>query len=333
MDIKKELGFGLKTKLFQNSELSPRVILSLKALLLYVLFIHRGIFLYLPGRLPYLPFLTFLDVLPSYFFSFAIALLFLCILAVLFKKGNYQILSLTSGIILLILIFSSKLVFSNSLTFVACLLVLIGLVREDAYIFRIQISLLYLGAAINKMFDPDWWNGHYFDFFLRDVFDVSFYQSGISSENLTVAKTLGIAAVFSEFIFGIIVLIPKLTRATIILGLIFHGAMLVVTSGQLSVRFLYIMSAAFLLISNINLNSMTVFHRSRILAGIWSYLDLSDSLESKIQQEKSFSVTVDGKTYLGNKAAIKLLLSSQFLLFLYFTAIIFYMIAPFLHHK
>lgn len=333
MDTKKEPGSGRKTKLFQKTNLSPRAILALKALLLYVLFIHRGIFLYLPDKLPYLPFFTFLDNVPSFLFSFAIALLFLCILTVLLKKGNYQVLSLSSGIILLVLILSSKLVFSNSLTFVACLLVLTGLVKDSSFIFRIQISLLYLGAAINKAFDPDWWNGMYFDFFLRDVFDVTLYQSWISAGNMTVAKGLGITTIFSEFLLGIIVLIPKLTRLTIILGLFFHGTMLVITSGQLSVRFYYIMSAAFLFISNIPVKPIIFEHPSRFLKIFLKYLDFSDSLIIRNRDNNSFSIIIDDVKYSGRQAIRKLFLSSQFLLSFYFLSILLYMVAPFLVNK
>ncbi|MDX1640190.1 MAG: hypothetical protein R3220_00740 [Balneolaceae bacterium] len=274
-----------------------------------------------------------MDSVPSFVFSTAIAILTLSVLAVIFKKGNYQVLSLISGLIILLLIVSSKPLFSNSLTFVACLLVLIGLVRDDSFIFRLQISFLYIGAAMNKWFDPDWWNGHYFDFFLRDVFDVGLYQTWISTDHLAIAKALGITTIFSEMLLAVIVLVPKLTRLTIIIGLIFHGGMLVITSGQLSVRFLYIMSAAFLLISKLKLKPLQVASRSAFLTGLLTYMDLSDSVTSKTHSEETLLITAEGNRYTGRKAWNQLLLSKQFLLHTYFLGIILYMITPFLINK
>lgn len=212
----KKPGAGLKTMLFHKPELPGKIIIALKALILFVIIIQLR-FLIMPlFGLPYLPFLDSLDALPPLFYTFITVILIFSSLLILFKKGNYLTLSLISGLIILFYILSSKPLFGNSTTFIACLLVLIGLFRGGSALFRIQISLLYLGAAINKMFAPDWWNGMYFDFFLRDVFDVDLYQSWISKENMLIAKGLGITTIFSEFLLGVIVLIPKLTRLTIV---------------------------------------------------------------------------------------------------------------------
>lgn len=329
----KKPGLGLKTTLFHKPKLPGKIIIALKALILFVIIIQLR-FLIMPlFGLPYLPFLDFLDALPPLFYTFITVILIFSSLLILFKKGNYLTLSLISGLIILFYILSSKPLFGNSTTFIACLLVLIGLFRGGSALFRIQISLLYLGAAINKMFAPDWWNGMYFDFFLRDVFDVSIYQSWISKENMLVAKGLGIATIFSEFLLGVIVLIPKLTRLTIVIGLIFHAGMLVITSGQLSVRFLYIMSAAFLLISNVKIKPISLEHRSMFLATFLKYLDLSDSITITKQGERSFTIIIDEVTYRGWEALRKLFLSSQFLLSFYFLSILLYMVAPILSNK
>lgn len=329
----KKYGPGLKTRLFHKPELPGRIIVALKALILFVILIQLR-FLAAPlFNLPYLPFLHFLDVLPPLFYTFTSVILIFSCLLILLKIGNYLTLSLISGLIILFYILSSKPMFGNSTTFIACLLVLIGLYKNQSTLFRIQISLLYLGAAINKIFTPDWWNGMYFDFFLRDVLDVGVYQSWISAENMTVAKGLGITTIFTEFLLGIIVLIPKLTRLTILLGLIFHGGMLVITSGQLSVRFLYIMSAAFLLISNVEIKPIHLAYRSKLLFNFLYYLDLSDSLVLTESKERAFTITINEGKYTGWNALGKLISSSQFLLSFYFLFILSYMVAPILANK
>lgn len=329
----KKPGAGLKTTLFNKPELPGKIVIALKALILFVVIIQLRFLVTPLSGLPYLPFLDILDALPPIFYSAITAILIFSSLLILLKMGNYLTLSLVSGLIILFFILSSKPLFGNSTTFIACLLILIGLYRGESALFRIQISLLYLGAAINKAFNPDWWNGMFFNFFLRDVFDVTLYQSWISTGNMSVAKGMGITTIFSEFLLGVIVLIPKLTWLTILLGLFFHGAMLVITSGQLSVRFLYIMSAAFLLISNVKIKPIYLEHRSKLLATFLEYLDLSDSLIVKSRNDGFLSVTIDDFKYTGRQAFEKLLLSPQFLLTFYFLSILFYMTAPILFNK
>lgn len=323
MDTKKEYGFGPMTRLFQKTDLDPKFILALKALLIYILVIYRGIFLDPFDKFPFLPFVPFLDHIPSMFYTIAIAILFLSIISVLLKKGNYRILSLLSGFIILSLILSSKTFFSNSLTFVACLLILIGLYRDSTYIFRIQIALLYIGAAANKMVDPDWWNGYYFDFFLRDIFNVALYQSIIPDGNLLVAKGLGIATIFIESFLGIAVLIPRITRLTILIGLSFHFVMLAVTSGQLSVLFFFIMSAAFLLISDIKFKPIHIYHHSSFTLRLVSFFDLSESFIFKKRENQSFSVIINNHTYTRYKGMVRIICSPQSLASVFFIAILY----------
>jgi hypothetical protein len=326
MVTEKKPGIGRKMKLFPGSELPPNIIISLKALLLYVLLIHPGIFLVSVSGLPFLPFLKFLDTVPFFVFSFAAGVLLLSIFLVFLRKGNYQLLSLVSGLIILVIILSSKNLFSNSLTYVACLLVLIGLYRGKTIIFRVQISLLYLGAAINKIFDPDWWTGLYFDYFFRDIFNVTLYTSYIPADDLSVATFFGVITIFIECLLGIIVLIPGLTRLTIILGFLFHGGMLLVTSGILSVRFFYIMSASYLMISGLNIKRVKIIHNSGFIARLLSFADFSDSVVHKKTIGRSLAVSIGNNTWKGYKALQKLLFSYQYFFSIFFVFLIYSMV-------
>lgn len=50
-------------------------------------------------------------------------------------------------------------------TYVACLLIVIALSSHatGSRVVRAQVVLMHAGAALNKSFDPDWWNGRYFE--------------------------------------------------------------------------------------------------------------------------------------------------------------------------
>lgn len=313
MDTGTKPGYGRKIKQFLSRDLPPHLIIAHKALFLYVLVTYGGL-IYTPfDGFPFLPFIPLLDVIPSIVYTALILLLFVSIFSSFLKIVNYRLLSLVSGFIILFLILSSKNFFSNSLTFVSCLLILIGFYREKDYLFRIQIALLYIGASTNKMIDPDWWNGNYFDFFFREIFDVNLYQAWVPDNSLALSKSFGIATVFTELCLGIAVLIPKITRPTIVIGMLFHASMLVITSGRLSNIFFYIMGAAFLVISRVDMQSIYLTHKNNILPRIISYLDPSDSIIVNNQHTNRFTLQSGDQTLTGLKAFTKLLLSKQVL--------------------
>ncbi len=328
MDIKKEHGTGRKTKFITKSDLPVEAIVAVKALLLYVFFVHYG--MVKPGAydLPFLPFMGILNAIPSFVYQLASIALLAAVLVPFVVKDFYRESAFIAGIIILFFIFSSKPIFSNSLTFTACLLVLIGLYRGTSYLFRIQISILFLGAGLNKLFTSDWWNGRYIDHFMRDIYNVGLYHSYVPEEMLTIAVLIGISVIFTELLLALFVLIPRYTRLTIYLGLLFFGGMLLVTKGTLSLRFFYLMSVAFLLISSLQMNHITIIQRSGFFAVLIKFLDLSDAIKSVVKLRTGLTITTDHHTYTGKKALTKLLLSKQFIMSVYFLSLIFILIFP-----
>lgn len=310
------------TNITTKTDLPVVVIVAGKALLLYVFLYHSGLVKVRSYDLPFLPFLGFLDPVPAFVYTLASFALLTAVFAPFILKDYYRPLCLLAGIIILFFIISSKLIFSNSLTFVACLLILIGLYRDNSYTFRIQISLIYLGAGINKFFTPDWWNGNYMDYFLREIYNVSIYSTFVPGDQLMAAAFLGIVVIGIELLLALTVLFPKYTKFTISLGLIFHGGMLIITQGALSVRFFYIMSAAFLLISNLRINPISITQNSKILHILYKYLDLTDTLTPYLDRKKQFSICLEEKIYTGKDAAVKLLLSRQSFIFFLFASIV-----------
>lgn len=333
MDNDKKPGFGHRIRSFLNRELPSHIVIAHKALLLYVLITYRWLFLDSSVRFPFLPFITVFDAIPSVVYKGLLFILFVAIISSFLKFVSYRICSLISGSIILFLILSSKNLFSNSLTFVACLLVLIGLYKEKDILFRIQIALLYVGASTNKMIDPDWWNGIYFDFFFRDIFDVALYQSWVPEKSLAIAKSFGIATIFTELSLGIAVLIPRITRPTIIFGLLFHTSMLVITSGRLSNIFFYIMCAGFLLISNIHIQQLKLSYKFSALLKLVRYLDPSDSIILSNQTKDKFILQTINGNYYGIKGVIRLFFSKQVLISAFFLLFMIHMQSGFFISK
>lgn len=303
--------------------------ITVKALLLYILLLNYGLINPFSYDLPFLPFLSVLDAVPSLIYRLLSVILGFSVILPFFAEKYLRISSLISGLIILFFILSSKLLFSNSLTFAAGLLLLAGLFYGKTYIFRIQISLLYLGATINKFFSEDWWNGVFMDHLLRDVFQISLYHHLIPAGEMDAAVVLGILVIAIEFALSIFVLVPKYTRPIIFAGLLFHGAMLVITLGALSVLFMYIMSAAYMAISGIRLHQITLYGGSRFVKQLFYHLDLSGTIFiSEEEASNPFKIEKDGNQHEGWSAFFELIKTKQFAIWLYFTFLLGILLVP-----
>jgi len=329
MDIIPESGHGLRMNTRENSELTIPIVTSVKALFLYILFFNYGFINPFSYELPFLPFISIFDRIPSAIYQVLSVILGFAVIMPLLIKRYYSAFAFTSGLITLFFILSSKILFSNSLTFAACFLLLAGLYYGSIYIFRIQISILYVGAAINKIFSEDWWNGLFIDYLLKDMLQGSLYQLLFPAGEMNTAIVLGIIVMLIELLLGIFVLIPKFTRFVIVGGLLFHGSMLVVTAGSLSIFFMYIMSAAFISISDFRPHQITLQGGHAITIYILTRLDLTDTIVAGYEiKKKRFTIDKLGYQFSGRKAWLELIQSRQFAVWAWFMILIGWFLIP-----
>ncbi len=220
---------------------------------------------------PYLPFIAALDLIPSWIFGMVTGGIFWVSSTCILINFRVRLFSFLLGTAVLALIFSSKPLYSSSLVFASCLLIINSLKSESNWLPRIQLSVVYFGAGINKWLDPDWWNGSFFYFFGTDVFHLPYFQemSSWCPNQLMLSQILGIMTLFMELALGMMFLLLRSTTIPIITGLVFHGAILVWTSGQLSVLYFYLMGTAYLMVSP-SANTLTsgVFAERKILSSL-----------------------------------------------------------------
>jgi hypothetical protein len=144
-----------------------------------------------------------------------------------------------------------RLAYANNVLFVTVFLLLIGLYhpRTGLLPLRVQIAFVYGGAAVNKVFDPDWWNGRFFDTLMGEALLVDWYRSlSASWRPGWLGSALGAATIAIETAIAAAVLFLRDGRAGVLLMVGFHLVMLAATGGRLSVPFLYgafAVSAAF----------------------------------------------------------------------------------------
>lgn len=135
--------------------------------------------------------------------------------------------------------------YSNNGILVGLVLVLLGLYDErwGLWPLRVQLSLMYAAAALNKVFDPDWRDGTFVENWTAEVLDLQVY--GTVRDAWTGADRLvGWSAFTVEAVLAVLFLVASRTRVAIGAALGFHLGMLVFTEGAISWLFAYGVGAA-----------------------------------------------------------------------------------------
>ena len=118
---------------------------------------------------PFLPFLPVLDSLPRAVFQYIVKSLFVCAAIALLLNRAVRWSSIALGASILISVVASKAYYGNNKTFAGLMLLFAGLSDYDRplYLLRWQLSLVYFGAALNKIMDADWQSGIFFEHWVR----------------------------------------------------------------------------------------------------------------------------------------------------------------------
>lgn len=239
MEFRKQVSFRLALR---QPDTLPLGFVA-RMLVVYLLWI-RGMEHVLP---PFLPFVPQMDVLRDFPTLYRLLdWVYWISLVMVFAGIRMQRFALVLGMVVLFSILSSKPQFSNSFLYSGCFLILIGLYRPGLeWIFRTQLSLLYLGAGLNKLLDPDWQSGQYFEFFFTEVYPhpvyglvQGFFLPGI------LAMMLSWTVLLTELLFGIWTLTNRKTKVLFLLIQVFHLSMLVLTFGELSFLFYFLMAVS-----------------------------------------------------------------------------------------
>jgi len=201
--------------------------------------------------LPFLPFIESIDSLRGFPTLFKLLdWLYWISMVMVFAGIRLRTFSLILGCLIFFSILGSKLQFSNSLLYSGCIFFLIGLYKPGLeWIFNVQIALLYLGAGLNKLLDPDWISGHYFDFFFTEPYPNQLYLS-LSKQlpSMLLATLVSFFTILAELSLGIWALIGKKRLLLVFLIHGFHLSMLLLTSGALSYIFYFLMAVSSYLI-------------------------------------------------------------------------------------
>jgi len=188
-------------------------------------------------RDPLVPFIPFLDVFRAWpgLFENVLLALFLGAGVLLLMNITVRPASVVLGLVVMLDLLASKPLFRNHLFICGCLFLLAGLHRKDErpWMIYLQMSVIYLGAFLNKMLEPDWHTGQFMHNWLLNARANPFYEAVYPLlPDLWLAKLLGWTAIASEVAMAVCFLVPRTRALGVWIGLIFHGGLFVMLLGE-----------------------------------------------------------------------------------------------------
>jgi len=229
----------------RETALPPNLLLA--ARLITLCFIGTGQILHLSSH--FLPFVPFFDRIGSpalFHWTLTAAFLFGTVL-LFFTRWSRPACLLLSGVLFVSLL-SSRMYFENNRTFCACILLLIGLssARQKPWLVRMQVALVYFGAALNKVLDPDWRSGQFFAFWFGKIHNPELW-SRITHvvPGMGIAQFMDWTVIALEFVLVIGFLVPRFYWWAIWLGVCYHTSLMVVMNSTFGM-FYYAMLISYL---------------------------------------------------------------------------------------
>jgi predicted DCC family thiol-disulfide oxidoreductase YuxK len=221
--------------------LPPQVVLLCRLLALTLLLTNHQSQI----QTPFLPFLDILDALPPQLFQHTLqAALVIGSLALLFTNKIRTFAAIT-GVAILLAVLSSRAYYGNNKTFAGLLLVLAALSNASGppRLIQWQLALVYAGAGLNKILDPDWLSGQFFEHWATVRLENPVYI-WLSSHllPLVAGKIFCWSTITAELIIAGLILIPRFHPAVIWGSGIFQASLLLFTGDPFNL-FFYSMQA------------------------------------------------------------------------------------------
>ncbi len=150
--------------------------------------------------------------------------------------------------VVLVVIASSRLWYSNNRLYFALLLLIIALYdrRVGTRILRYQLAVLYAGAAANKLLQTDWRDGAFVQNWLPHYFSGYSHIAG-ALPHMLLSGALGWIAMLTEATLAVLLLIPRFVPTAAWLGLAYHTGLTTITAHTFGM-FWYAMLASYVML-------------------------------------------------------------------------------------
>lgn len=215
----------------QSREMRTNLLVMCK--MLFLLLIFNGFYGYITD--PFLPHIRILDnfnAVPG-LFEWSLKTLFLVGGIGLLCNIRVRAMAILLGVSVLLFLLASKPAFRNHIFICGCIFLLCGFMKKEQYPWLLiyQLILVYFAAALNKILQPDWWNGHFMHNLLLHAFGNPYYEytHELFPERL-LARLLSWGSIAFELGISCILLFKKQHRTAFWAILLFHTSMFAFTA-------------------------------------------------------------------------------------------------------
>ena len=194
---------------------------------------------------PWLPFMPGIDAIPPLLFQRTIQAVFVVsALAIVFNR-RIRLFSALLGATILLAVVSSKAYYGNNKAFCGLMLLLAGLYKPGTPNFlQWQLAITYFGAGLNKLLDPDWHSGVFFEnWAVNRLRQPWFIAANSLLPPFVAAKLMCWMTIATELGIVPLLFIRKYFRWAVILNVLFQSSLLLFT-GTTFTLFFYSMAAA-----------------------------------------------------------------------------------------
>jgi predicted DCC family thiol-disulfide oxidoreductase YuxK len=198
---------------------------------------------------PFLPFIPGLDqIVPPEIFQKLLQTVFPASAFALLVNRWVRTSAFVLGLTMLIAVLSSKAYYGNNKIFTGLMLLFAGLYdpRTGLLFLRWQIVIVYFGAGLNKLLDPDWQSGVFFQHWAGTRLQNPLYLAVAGAlPPLFAAKIFCWGTILVELSLAGIFLLKRLIPLAIWISVLFHASLLLFT-GSTFTMFFYAMQSAML---------------------------------------------------------------------------------------
>jgi hypothetical protein len=204
----------------------PELVLAVRMLAIYLLLTGEFPFNGNQGGGRFYPLIEWLDELGTdEQFNMGIRLLFLSGIGLLLFSRFVRIGALGVGLAFVTGLLSCQICISVAHLFTGCVFLCTGLSNHvtGTDLIRFQLAVLYLGADLNKVFDPDWWTGSSMETLLVTKHHIASYMKAASVfPKFFLSQMMGIGVIVLQISIAILLLRRATVIYAMLLALVLH---------------------------------------------------------------------------------------------------------------
>ena len=299
-----------------GTTLPPNVLLAAKLLALCVIF--RGELAVLPDHfLPFIPVLQHLGSAAAFHRALQV-IAAVAAIGVLFNRW-VRTASGILGVVFVLAILSSQAYFHNNRLYVGIFFLIVGIYdhRVGTFILRGQLAVIYLGAALNKVLDPDWRSGAFIQNWLPHSLP-SYPRLTSLLPGMALSFLLGWTGILTEMILVPLILVWRFLPVGIFLGVAYHTLLLTLTGSTFNM-FWYALMASYIALLQWPSEVLVRYTPSRwlhrLIHRVLGRADLDGRIRWLTHQAGSLEAQVNDAIYPGVAALARMVLYSPMVYF------------------